>query len=82
MSTLKIRNKPIKTSIGGHSIASKQESVREWARLKHSELYDLVDLYPEQVRFVFSHTPDENADWALLAQYDLNSMRDSRAFRP
>lgn len=59
---------------------SKQEAVREWAHLKHSELYDLVDLYPEQVRFVFSDTPDENGHWAQRAHCNLEAMRDSRGF--
>ncbi|MEQ8435758.1 MAG: hypothetical protein RIA71_16125 [Oceanicaulis sp.] len=60
---------------------AKQESVREWARLKHTELHDLAELFPDLVRYEVSEAPDETGVWARTAQCDLEAMRESRNFQ-
>jgi hypothetical protein len=60
---------------------TKQEAVREWARLKHTDLYELADVFPELVRYEFSQAPDETGVWAPRAQCELEAMRESRNFQ-
>ena len=60
---------------------TKQEAVREWARLEHSELHDLADVFPDLVRYEFSQAPDEDGVWAPRARCELEAMRESRNFQ-
>jgi DNA-binding MarR family transcriptional regulator len=60
---------------------TKQESVREWARLTHSDLYDLADRFPDLVRYEVSEAPDEDGVWSQRARCELEAMRGARDFQ-
>lgn len=61
--------------------ASKQDAVREWVRLKATELDNLAELYPELMWYELVEDAADDDGWDQRIACDLNAMNDSRAFQ-
>lgn len=61
--------------------ASKQDAVREWVRLKATELDNLAELYPELMWYELVEDVDDDDGWDTRTVCDLDAMRASRGFQ-
>ena len=61
--------------------AGKQDAVREWVRLKSTELDNLAELYPELIWYELVEDADDDDGWDVRAACDLEAMKASRGFQ-